>query len=58
MNEVYGEYFGDEPPARACVEVSRLFRDLKVEIESIAYIHKSSVTFARAYIFLCIHQNL
>jgi 2-iminobutanoate/2-iminopropanoate deaminase len=38
MNEVYGEYFGDEPPARACVEVSRLVRDLKVEIESIAYI--------------------
>jgi len=38
MNEVYAEYFGDEPPARACVEVSRLVRDLKVEIESIAYI--------------------
>ncbi len=38
MNDVYGEYFGDEPPARACVEVSRLVRDLKVEIESIAYI--------------------
>lgn len=38
MNEVYGEYFGDEPPARACVEVSRLVRDLKVEIEAIAYI--------------------
>jgi 2-iminobutanoate/2-iminopropanoate deaminase len=38
MNEVYGEYFGENPPARACVEVSRLVKDLKVEIESIAYI--------------------
>ncbi|MFQ6080939.1 MAG: RidA family protein [Candidatus Bathyarchaeia archaeon] len=38
MNEVYREYFGDNPPARACVEVSRLFNDLKVEIEAIAYI--------------------
>jgi 2-iminobutanoate/2-iminopropanoate deaminase len=38
MNEVYREYFGDKPPARACVEVSRLFNDLKVEIEAIAYI--------------------
>jgi 2-iminobutanoate/2-iminopropanoate deaminase len=38
MNEVYGEYFGENPSARACVEVSRLVKDLKVEIESIAYI--------------------
>ena len=38
MNEVYREYFGDNPPARACVEVSRLFNDLNVEIESIGYI--------------------
>jgi len=38
MNEVYGEYFDEKPPARACVEVSRLVKDLKVEIEAIAYI--------------------
>lgn len=37
MNEVYGEYFGESPPARACVEVSRLVKGLKVEIEAIAY---------------------
>ena len=33
MNEVYGEYFDDQPPARACVEVSRLPKDVLVEIE-------------------------
>ncbi len=38
MNEVYGEYFPENPPARACVEVARLVRDLKVEIEAIACI--------------------
>ncbi len=36
MNEVYGEYFGDTPPARSTVEVARLPRDVKVEIEAIA----------------------
>ena len=36
MNEVYGEYFDDQPPARACVEVSRLPKDVLVEIECIA----------------------
>ena len=36
VNEVYGEYLGDVKPARACVEVARLPRDVKVEIEVIA----------------------
>lgn len=36
MNEVYGRYFGANPPARATVEVSRLPRDVRVEIEAIA----------------------
>jgi len=36
MNEVYGTYFKDAPPARATVEVARLPRDLKVEISAIA----------------------
>lgn len=36
INEVYAEYLGDVKPARACVEVSRLPRDVKVEIEVIA----------------------
>ena len=36
VNEVYAEYFGENKPARACVEVARLPRDIKVEIELIA----------------------
>lgn len=36
MNAVYGEYFTKEPPARACVEVSRLPKDVDVEIEAVA----------------------
>ena len=36
MNEVYGKYFAAAPPARATVEVARLPRDVRVEIELIA----------------------
>ncbi|MGL4653361.1 MAG: RidA family protein [Cetobacterium sp.] len=36
INEIYSEYLGDVKPARACVEVARLPRDVKVEIEVIA----------------------
>jgi 2-iminobutanoate/2-iminopropanoate deaminase len=37
MNEVYARYFQEEnAPARACVEVSRLPKDVLVEIECIA----------------------
>ena len=35
INEVYAEYFGENKPARACVEVARLPKDIKVEIELI-----------------------
>ena len=38
MNEVYGRFFGAEPPARATVQAARLPRDAKVEIEAIAVI--------------------
>lgn len=39
MNAVYAEHFGDEQaPARACVEVARLPKDVLVEIECIAVI--------------------
>jgi 2-iminobutanoate/2-iminopropanoate deaminase len=38
MNEVYGRYFGAEPPARATVQAARLPRDARVEIEAIAVI--------------------
>jgi 2-iminobutanoate/2-iminopropanoate deaminase len=33
MNEVYGKYFSANPPARSTVEVARLPRDVRVEIE-------------------------
>ena len=36
MNEVYNQYFGNNPPARSAVEVVRLPKDVLVEIESIA----------------------
>ena len=36
MNEVYSRYFPVGPPARSTVEVARLPRDLRVEIEVIA----------------------
>jgi 2-iminobutanoate/2-iminopropanoate deaminase len=35
MNEVYGKYFAQNPPARSTVEVARLPRDVRVEIELI-----------------------
>ncbi|RDY29665.1 RidA family protein [Romboutsia weinsteinii] len=38
INEVYAEFFGENKPARACVEVARLPKDVKVEIEVIATI--------------------
>ena len=36
MNEVYGRYFSDEPPARSTVQAARLPRDARVEIDAIA----------------------
>ena len=38
MNEVYQRYVVDPPPARATVQVSRLPRDVRVEIDAIAVI--------------------
>jgi 2-iminobutanoate/2-iminopropanoate deaminase len=38
MNEVYGRFFGENPPARATVQAARLPRDAKVEIEAIAIV--------------------
>jgi 2-iminobutanoate/2-iminopropanoate deaminase len=40
MNEVYGRYFTANPPARATVEVARLPRDARVEIDLIALAEK------------------
>lgn len=36
MNKVYGEFFKVPFPARAAVQVARLPRDVKVEIEAVA----------------------
>ena len=36
LNAVYAELFGSAKPARSCVQVARLPKDVKVEIEAIA----------------------
>jgi 2-iminobutanoate/2-iminopropanoate deaminase len=36
MNETYGEFFKENPPSRSTVEVVRLPKDVRVEIEAIA----------------------
>jgi 2-iminobutanoate/2-iminopropanoate deaminase len=36
MNEVYGRYFTQAPPARSTVEVARLPKDVLIEIDVIA----------------------
>lgn len=36
VNTIYGAFFDENPPARACVEVSRLPQDVLVEIDMIA----------------------
>ena len=38
MNEVYGTYFSQNPPARSTVEAARLPRDVRVEIDAIAIV--------------------
>lgn len=37
VNEVYGGYFPSDPPARATVEVSRLPKDVAIEMDFIAW---------------------
>lgn len=36
VNAIYAEFFGDDPPARSAVEVARLPKDAKVEIDVVA----------------------
>lgn len=40
MNEVYAEFFSAAAPARSTVEVARLPRDVRVEIEAVAIVEK------------------
>jgi 2-iminobutanoate/2-iminopropanoate deaminase len=35
VNEIYGEYFAEVPPARACVEVSGLPKGAEVEMDAV-----------------------
>lgn len=37
VNQVYAEYFSNDPPARSTVEVARLPMDVPIEIEMVAY---------------------
>ncbi|ADL08535.1 RidA family protein [Thermosediminibacter oceani] len=37
VNEIYAEYFSENPPARSCVEVSRLPKGVLIEVEVIAH---------------------
>ncbi len=37
MNEVYARYFGEAAPARSTVQVARLPRDVRIEIECVAW---------------------
>jgi 2-iminobutanoate/2-iminopropanoate deaminase len=36
MNEVYGEFFANDPPARSTIAVAELPRNARVEIEAVA----------------------
>jgi 2-iminobutanoate/2-iminopropanoate deaminase len=38
MNEVYGTYFPAPAPARATIQAARLPRDVKIEIDLVAYL--------------------
>ncbi|OFW02412.1 MAG: reactive intermediate/imine deaminase [Acidobacteria bacterium RIFCSPLOWO2_02_FULL_68_18] len=38
MNECYAKFVGDPPPARSTVQVARLPRDARVEIDAIAVV--------------------
>ncbi len=37
MNSVYSGFFSNQPPARSCVQISMLPKDVLVEIEAVAY---------------------
>lgn len=37
INEVYETFFEDDYPARSCVEVARLPKDVLIEVEAVAY---------------------
>lgn len=38
INEIYGQYFTGSYPARSCVQVARLPKDVGIEIEAVAVV--------------------
>lgn len=38
VNQTYGEFFAEEPPARTCVQVAALPKGAPVEMEAVAYL--------------------
>ncbi len=44
FNEVYSQYFPENPPARAVVEVSNLPRGSDLEVEAVAYVCREAET--------------
>ena len=38
MNQIYSTYFPNNPPARACVEISKIAKNALVEIDAIAVV--------------------
>jgi 2-iminobutanoate/2-iminopropanoate deaminase len=44
MNDVYATFFTANPPARACVEVSRLPKDVDVEMDAFAFLDENAGT--------------
>lgn len=41
VNEIYAKYFKINPPARSCIEVARLPKDVNIEIEAIVFLKYS-----------------
>ncbi len=40
MNEVYGEFFGEDPPARMVFEAARLPGDVRIMMDAVAYVKR------------------
>ncbi len=47
MNEAYARHFEDQPPARSTVQVAKLPRDARIEIEAIAVDSEHKYPFAK-----------
>ncbi len=43
MNQVYSKYFSENPPARSCVQVTKLPKDVRIEIEAVAVLGSQEI---------------